>query len=117
MSSGEPHLFWTAHGHIIFVSEADGWVHLYSLDPAHVGRAPQLLTEGPYEVEDPALSADGTSLVYASNQAVNDPLDQDRRHIWRMNPDTDTNADEITHGAGIESWICSFRQTANRSSG
>jgi dipeptidyl aminopeptidase/acylaminoacyl peptidase len=102
MSSGEPRLFWTAHGHIVFVSEADGWVHLYSLDLAHIDRAPQLLTEGPYEIEDPALSADGTTLVYASNQAVNDPLDQDRRHIWRMNPDTDTNADEITHGAGIE---------------
>jgi dipeptidyl aminopeptidase/acylaminoacyl peptidase len=102
MSSGEPRLFWTAHQHIVFASEADGWVHLYSLDTAHTDRAPQLLTEGQYEVEDPALSADGTTLVFASNQAVNDPLDADRRHIWRMNPDTDMSANEVTHGAGIE---------------
>lgn len=102
MSTGEPRLFWTAHGHILFSSEADGWVHLYLLDPAHADRAPQLLTEGPYEVEDPSLSGDGTTLVYASNQAVKDPLDADRRHIWRMDPDTDMSAMEVTRGAGIE---------------
>ena len=102
MSSGEPRLFWTAHGHIIFASEADGWVHLYQLDPVHSDHAPQLLTEGPFEVEDPAMSADGTLLVYASNQAVNDPLDVDRRHIWTVEPDTDPNPTEITRGAGIE---------------
>ena len=102
MSTGEPRLFWTAHESILFPSEADGWVHLYALDPAHTGRPPQLLTEGPFEVEDPAVSADGTTLVYASNQAINDPLDTDRRHIWRLQLDTAPDPAEITHGAGIE---------------
>jgi dipeptidyl aminopeptidase/acylaminoacyl peptidase len=102
MSTGEPRLFWTGRGNIIFASEADGWVHLYVLDPAHTDRAPQILTEGPFEVEDPAVSADGTTLVYSSNQVTNDPLDADRRHIWRMEPDTDPNPTEITHGAGVE---------------
>ena len=102
MSTGEPRLFWSAHGSIIFASEADGWVHLYALDPAHTAHAPQLLTEGPFEVEDPAISADGTALVYASNQAVGDPLDTDRRHIWAVELDGVPMPNEITHGAGIE---------------
>ncbi|HEY4011486.1 MAG TPA: prolyl oligopeptidase family serine peptidase, partial [Acidobacteriaceae bacterium] len=102
MSLGEPRLFWTAHGQIVFASEADGWVHLYAIDPAHSERTPQLLTEGPFEVEDPALSADGTTLVYASNEARSDPLDTDRRHIWRVELDTEPSPSEVTHGAGIE---------------
>ncbi len=102
MSAGEPRLFWTAHENIVFASEADGWVHLYELDLAHTDHPPQILTEGPFEVEDPAISADGTTLVYASNQAVNDPLDADRRHIWRLQLDSVPTPDEITHGAGIE---------------
>jgi dipeptidyl aminopeptidase/acylaminoacyl peptidase len=75
---------------------------MYALDPAHTDHAPQLLTEGPFEVEDPAISADGTTLVYASNQAINDPLDADRRHIWHLQLDTSPDPNEITHGAGIE---------------
>ncbi len=102
MSQGAPRIFWTARGQIIFPSEADGWVHLYQLDPAHTERAPQLLTEGAFEVEDPAISSDGTTLVYASNQAVNDPLDADRRHIWRLDLGDGATPTEITHGAGIE---------------
>jgi dipeptidyl aminopeptidase/acylaminoacyl peptidase len=102
MSSGEPRLFWTVHENIVFASEADGWVHLYHLDLAHADHAPQLLTEGPFEVEDPAMSADGTTLVYASNQAINDPQNADRRHIWRLEPDADPNPSAITYGAGIE---------------
>jgi len=102
MSTGSPRLFWTAHGTILFASEADGWVHLYELDLAHTDRLPQLLTEGPFEVEDPSISADGTTLVYASNQAGHDPLDTDRRHLWMLKPDIDPNPTQVTGGAGIE---------------
>jgi dipeptidyl aminopeptidase/acylaminoacyl peptidase len=102
MSQGEPRLFWTARGRIVFASEADGWVHLYSIDPAHADRSPQLITEGQFEVEDPAISADGTALVYASNEARTDPLDADRRHVWRLELDGEPAPMEITHGAGIE---------------
>src|SRR5215472_674122 len=102
MSAGQPRLFWTAHGNIVFASEADGWIHLYALNPAHTDHAPQLLTEGPFEVEDPAISADGTTLVYGSNRYVNDPLDADRRHIWSLELDTTPTPNEITQGAGIE---------------
>jgi len=102
MSTGSPRLFWTAHGNIIFASEADRWVHLYEFDPAHTDRAPQLLTEGAFEVEDPAISADGTTLVYASNQALRDPLDSDRRHIWTLELDATPMPNQVTRGVGIE---------------
>jgi dipeptidyl aminopeptidase/acylaminoacyl peptidase len=77
-------------------------VHLYELDPAHTDRTPQLLTEGEFEVENPALSSDGTTLVYASNQAINDPLDADRRHVWRIDLADGAAPAQVTHGAGIE---------------
>jgi dipeptidyl aminopeptidase/acylaminoacyl peptidase len=102
MGQGEPRLLWTAQGRIVFASEADNWVHLYALDPAHEDQPPQLLTEGAFEVEDPAISADGTTLVYASNQVGSDPLDSDRRHVWRLQLDGEPNPIEVTHGAGIE---------------
>lgn len=65
---------------ILFGSEQDGWNHLYSV-PAKGGTA-VLLTPGKFEVEDVALSADQTSVLYSSNQD-----DVDRRHIWRVRLD------------------------------
>lgn len=102
MSTGEPRLFWSINNHILFASEADSWVHIYSLDPVHSEHGPLLLTEGPFEVEDPSLSPNGRILIYASNQSMRDPLDADRRHIWRMDLDADPSPVQITHGAGIE---------------
>jgi dipeptidyl aminopeptidase/acylaminoacyl peptidase len=126
-SSGEPHLFWTTalsattknlssrpersgverpagqDSHLIFFNEADGYVHLYALNPAHPEQPPLPLTPGTFEVEDATLSRDGHTLLYASNQFTTDSLDIDRRHLWRL----DLNAPgaqptEITHGPGIE---------------
>ena len=107
LSTGEPRLFWTADHHLIFFSEADGWVHLYSLDPAGADRAPQLLTPGGFEVEDATLSRDRRRLVYASNQVTGDPLDSDRRHLWRLDfssshPQSAPHPTAITGGSGIE---------------
>ncbi|HKD91104.1 MAG TPA: prolyl oligopeptidase family serine peptidase [Terriglobales bacterium] len=83
-----------AGNRIIFASEEDGWVHLYSI-PAD-GGAPLLLTPGAFSFEDVTLAADGKSLVYSSNDN-----DIDRRHIWRVPVD---RADKValTHGESIE---------------
>ena len=62
---------------IVFASEQDGWNHLYSI-PA-TGGAAMLLTPGEFEVEDVAMSRDGRSVIYSSNQD-----DIDRRHLWRV---------------------------------
>ncbi|HEY5380783.1 MAG TPA: prolyl oligopeptidase family serine peptidase [Acidobacteriaceae bacterium] len=103
MATGEPHLFWTAANEIIFPSEADGWVHLYALDPSHTDQSPKLLTPGVFEVEDPSLNEEGTTLLYASNQATTDPLDVDRRHLWQLDlTHPEAVPIELTRGQGIE---------------
>jgi dipeptidyl aminopeptidase/acylaminoacyl peptidase len=79
------------------VSERDGWQHLYALDLARPGAAPRLLTPGDFEVADVVASADGTSLIYASNQG-----DIDRRHIWQVALAGGAPR-ALTQGAGVES--------------
>ena len=99
-----PYLLWTADKKIIFFSEADGWDHLYSLDPS-TSKPPALLTPGNFEVEDAVYSLHPMAVFYASSQAtcdfsevrvttgnydphskhtkdVCDHGDDDKRHIW-----------------------------------
>jgi dipeptidyl aminopeptidase/acylaminoacyl peptidase len=71
-----------AKNRVIFSSEKDGWNHLYSV--ATAGGEATLLTPGKFETEDVALSVDKTSVIFSSNQADSDPLDVDRRHLWRV---------------------------------
>ncbi len=71
-----------AKNRIVFSSEKDGWNHLYSVSTS--GGDATLLTPGKFETEDVALSADKNSVIYSSNQADADPLDVDRRHLWRV---------------------------------
>jgi len=88
-----------AKGRIVFSSEQDGWNHLYSVSTT--GGAATLLTPGKFETEDVALSADRTSIVYSSNQSGADPLDVDRRHLWRVRVDGGT-AVAVTRGESME---------------
>jgi dipeptidyl aminopeptidase/acylaminoacyl peptidase len=87
-------LKFTNAGRIIFVSEKDGWNHLYSI--AATGGAPQLLTPGNFDVEEVMLSADKRSVLYTSNQN-----DIDRRHIWRVGA-TGGEPKALTSGETIE---------------
>ena len=68
MSTGEPHLYFSATNQVIFFSEADGWVHLYSssIDPANT-KPPTLLTPNVFEVEDTVLSRDGKEIFFSAN--------------------------------------------------
>ena len=72
--------FHFAGNRIVFASEQDGWNHLYSIPSA--GGTATLLTPGEFEVEDVAVSRDGRSVIYSSNQD-----DIDRRHLWRVRVD------------------------------
>jgi dipeptidyl aminopeptidase/acylaminoacyl peptidase len=69
--------FFAENDKLVFVSEQDGWNHLYSISAS--GGSPMLLTPGQFEVEDVSLSADRGSVIFSSNQE-----DVDRRHIWRV---------------------------------
>jgi dipeptidyl aminopeptidase/acylaminoacyl peptidase len=88
---------------VIFSSEKDGWNHLYSV-PANGGDA-TLLTPGKsetgFETEDVALSTDKNSVIYSSNQADSDPLDVDRRHLWRVAV-TGGKPERLTLGESME---------------
>ncbi len=114
LADGAARLFFATNTAVQFYSEADGWVHLYQI---HTEGDPCVdwLTPGSFEVEDATLSSDGRFLVYSSNQASSsDPhltgqgwldspsLDQDRRHLWRIDLTRLDPPVEITHGEGIE---------------
>jgi dipeptidyl aminopeptidase/acylaminoacyl peptidase len=84
---------------IVFSSEKDGWNHLYSVSTT--GGEAALLTPGKFETEDVALSVDKTSVIYSSNQADADPLDVDRRHLWRVAV-AGGKPEALTHGETME---------------
>ncbi|MFY9841615.1 MAG: prolyl oligopeptidase family serine peptidase [Terriglobales bacterium] len=84
---------------IVFSSEQDGWNHLYSVSTS--GGAATLLTPGKFETEDVALSTDKTAVIYSSNQVDADPLDIDRRHLWRVSVEGGT-PQALTHGETME---------------
>jgi dipeptidyl aminopeptidase/acylaminoacyl peptidase len=76
--AGEEILQWGADGRLVFVSEQDGWRHLFSV-PSAGGRAEQL-TRGRCEVEHVTLTPDRRTAVFSSNCG-----DVDRRHLWFVN--------------------------------
>jgi dipeptidyl aminopeptidase/acylaminoacyl peptidase len=92
-------LQYAADERIVFASEHDGRNHLYSI-PAQ-GGAPVLLTPGNYDVEHVTLSQDKKSIIYSSNQFTNDPQDEDRRHLWRVNA-TGGTPQQLTRGETME---------------
>ena len=76
--AGDEILQWGADGRLIFVSEQDGWRHLYTV-PSEGGRA-ELLTPGACEVEHVTYTNDRRTVVFSPNCG-----DIDRRHLWLVN--------------------------------
>jgi dipeptidyl aminopeptidase/acylaminoacyl peptidase len=87
-------LFWAAGGRLVFYSEHEKWLHLYSISVKDKKIA--CLTPGEFEVEDSFLSPDGKILIFNSNSG-----DIDRRHLWSV-PVSGGEAKLITPGKGIE---------------
>jgi dipeptidyl aminopeptidase/acylaminoacyl peptidase len=54
---------------IAFLSERDGWMHLYTLDVSREQEKPRQLTDGKWEVTAAALSADGRRFYVTSTEA------------------------------------------------
>ena len=52
----------------VFMSERDGWMHLYSLDAAAPKPAAKQLTSGKWEVASARLSSDRTTLFFAASE-------------------------------------------------
>jgi dipeptidyl-peptidase-4 len=87
-------LRWAAEDHLVFYSEHEKWMHLYSISVKE--KKIVCLTPGEYEVEDSFLSPDGKTLIFNSNSG-----DIDRRHLWSI-PVTGGKAKLLTPGKGIE---------------
>lgn len=51
-----------------FLSERDGWMHLYVVDAASPGSPPRQLTAGPWEITSIQLSPDRRSFIIASTE-------------------------------------------------
>lgn len=93
-------LNWAAENTLVFASEADGWLHLYSMgvDGGRTKRAPKLLTPGNCEVEQWSFDAEHKNVLFNSNCG-----DIDRRHIWTVSVDgVGDAARELTKGSGVE---------------
>ncbi len=87
-------LRWAADGHLVFYSEHEQWMHLYSL--VLEDKSVICLTPGEYEVEDSFLSKDRKTIYFNSNSG-----DIDRRHLGRV-PVTGGEATLLTAGTGLE---------------
>ena len=90
-------LLWADGDRIVFPSEQEGWIHLYSVSAG--GGAATPLTPGSFEVEHVVLSRDRRQVVYSSNQD-----DIDRRHIWSVPVGGTSRPAAVTRGSGAE-WM------------
>jgi len=87
-------IMWGANDRLIFYSEHEGWMHLYSISIK--GGDAVCLTPGDYEVEYATLTSDRNTIVFNSNKD-----DIDRRHLWSVAV-TDGATKQLTSGKGIE---------------
>jgi len=83
----------------LFMSEKDGWMHIYSLDVTAAQPAAKQLTSGKWEVENARLSNDRTKLFFTSTE-----VHPGERHFYTMSVDggpwtritTMTGSNEVT---------------------
>ena len=70
---------------VVFLSERDGWMHLYTLDVSSDGAKPKQLTQGKWEVTSASLSRDGKKFLITSTE--NHPGE---RHLYTLSIDGGT---------------------------
>jgi dipeptidyl aminopeptidase/acylaminoacyl peptidase len=64
---------------IAFLSERDGWMHLYTLDVAEEGAKPKALTSGRWEVTSAGLARDGKKFYVTTNE-----VHPGERHVYTL---------------------------------
>ncbi|MEO7043543.1 MAG: prolyl oligopeptidase family serine peptidase [Gemmatimonadaceae bacterium] len=99
-TDGGANLAWGAGNRLVFLSDVDGWPHLYSVGAT--GGAPLLLTPGPFMTEFISMTPDRSAMLYSANTGAT-AGDHDRRHIFRVPVDRATPV-ALTSGSGIE-WM------------
>lgn len=96
---GRFNLHWAKNDRLVFLSQHDGWPHLYSIAPK--GGKALLLTPGAFMVEEIRLDRQGERLLFSANTGK-DPEDRDRRHIARVSTHR-ADMELLTQGQGVES--------------
>jgi len=71
--------------HVWFLSERDGWMHLYTVDAATAGATSKQLTQGKWEVESAALAQDKTRFYLTTSE-----VHPGERHLYSMALDSGT---------------------------
>jgi dipeptidyl aminopeptidase/acylaminoacyl peptidase len=66
----------------LFLSEKDGWMHLYSLDVTAPQPAAKQLTSGKWEIDNARLSNDRTKVFFTANE-----VHPGERHFYTMSVD------------------------------
>ncbi|HKV65437.1 MAG TPA: prolyl oligopeptidase family serine peptidase [Rhodanobacteraceae bacterium] len=98
-TAGGSNLHWADGGSkLAFLSDVDGWPHLYSIGAN--GGTPLLLTPGKFMVEDVAMAPGGHSIVYSANTGATKD-DNDRRHLFQVSVDR-ADAKALTSGTSIQ---------------
>lgn len=97
-------LSWAVDNHLVFFSEHNGWMNLYSINIDDQTLIP--LAEGEFEVEHLALSPTLETAVISSNEG-----DINRRHLWSV-PVTGGERTQLTVGSGVE-WNPAFTSTGD----
>jgi dipeptidyl aminopeptidase/acylaminoacyl peptidase len=87
--AGQYILQWGADNHLVFSSEMDGWLHLYSIPAA--GGQPKLLTPGQCEYEQMAITPDLKEIIYPSNCS-----DINKRQLRRVSVTGTSPTNQIT---------------------
>jgi dipeptidyl aminopeptidase/acylaminoacyl peptidase len=90
----------------VFLSERDGWMHLYAIDVAQDGAQPVQLTSGPWEIADARLSGDGTKFHLTTTE-----VHPGERHVYVMNADGGART-RITTATGAHDLTLSPDETA-----
>jgi dipeptidyl aminopeptidase/acylaminoacyl peptidase len=80
-TAGEDNLHWAAGGRLVFLSDIDGWPHLYSMPVT--GGEPTLLTPGHFMVEHVTITPNLLWIVYNANTGTT-PGDGSRRHLYKV---------------------------------
>jgi dipeptidyl aminopeptidase/acylaminoacyl peptidase len=96
--AGEANLRWMAGDRIVFLSEQDGWQHLYAVPAA--GGAASLLTPGAFMVEHVAPETGRGLVVYDANTGPAAD-DIERRHLFAVAAAGGAPS-ELTDGTGVE---------------
>ncbi|MDE2497163.1 MAG: PD40 domain-containing protein, partial [Xanthomonadaceae bacterium] len=98
-TAGGSNLHWAEDGSkLVFLSDIDGWPHLYSIGAS--GGTPLLLTPGKFMVEDVAMAPDGRSIIYSANTGATRD-DNDRRHLFQVPVDR-AEPKALTSGTNIQ---------------